>query len=86
EWKDRIVDYGRQNISINEDLIAEVTGLGMEGYHFFNKRVDREAEEKRFVEGTEKLIFVTMGLLVSSIPSPYDEVTRMMVHFISLDG
>ncbi|KAH9314972.1 hypothetical protein KI387_023599, partial [Taxus chinensis] len=62
------------------------TSLSMEGYHFFNKRVDRDVEEKIFVEGSKKLIYITAGLLVSSIPPPYDEVTRMMIRFISLEG
>ncbi|KAH9297995.1 hypothetical protein KI387_029677, partial [Taxus chinensis] len=55
-------------------------------YRFFNKRVIKEAEERRFVEEEEKLIFNTAGLLVNSIPSPYDEVTRMMIRYISLEG
>ncbi|KAH9312179.1 hypothetical protein KI387_027214, partial [Taxus chinensis] len=83
EW---IVEYGGHKILVNEELIAEATSVGMEGYHFFNKRVDRDVEERRFVEGSEKLIYVTMGLLVILIPPPYDEVTRMMIQFISLEG
>ncbi|KAH9295576.1 hypothetical protein KI387_039164, partial [Taxus chinensis] len=85
EWKERTVDYGGQKILVNEELIAEVTGLSLEGYHFFNKRVDRDAEERRFVEGAKKLIYVTAGLLVNLIPPPYDEITRMMIRFISLE-
>ncbi|KAH9292477.1 hypothetical protein KI387_042334, partial [Taxus chinensis] len=86
EWKERTVDYGGQKIPVNEELIAEVTGLSLEGYRFFNKRVIKEAEERRFVEDDEKLTFSIAGLLVSSIPSPFDEVTHMMIRFISLEG
>ncbi|KAH9293285.1 hypothetical protein KI387_041509 [Taxus chinensis] len=86
EWNERMVDYGGQKILINDELIAEATGLSLEGYRFFNKRVIKEAEERRFVEEEEKLIFNTAGLLVNSIPSPYDEVTRMMIRYISLEG
>ncbi|KAH9311136.1 hypothetical protein KI387_026171, partial [Taxus chinensis] len=85
EWKERTVDYGGQKILVNEELIAEATGLSLDGYRFFNKRVIKETKERRFVEEDEKLIFSTAGLLVSSIPSPFDEVTRMMIRFISLE-
>lgn len=86
DWKDRKVEYGGQKVLINEELIAEAIGLGMDGYRFFNKRIDRPAEERKFVEGNEKLVFVTMGLQVSFIPPPFNEVTRMMVRYISLEG
>lgn len=46
---------------INEELIAKATCLGMDGYRFFNKRIDRPTEERKFVEGNEKLVFIMMG-------------------------
>lgn len=41
DWKDHTVEYRGQKISINEELIVEATGLDMDGYRFFNKRIDK---------------------------------------------
>ncbi|KAH9312502.1 hypothetical protein KI387_027537, partial [Taxus chinensis] len=85
DWKDRRVEYAGHKITVNEELIVEATSLEMEGLCFFSKRVDKKVEEKKFVAEDEVLMFVIVGLWVSSIPPPFDEITCMMVRYISLE-
>ncbi|KAH9324242.1 hypothetical protein KI387_004420, partial [Taxus chinensis] len=66
-------------IEITEELIAQITSLSLEGTKFFNKKVDREVETKKFLEEGENLEFVTAGLKVASIPEPFDELAKMVV-------
>ena len=74
--KEKKVEYGGHQVIINEELIDEATGLEMEGYHFFNKRIDKNSKENKFSDDGEELKFVTAGFRVSSIPKPFDEVTK----------
>ncbi|KAH9301284.1 hypothetical protein KI387_012867, partial [Taxus chinensis] len=48
--------------------------------------MEKEVEEKLFLDDGEMLDIKKEGILVSSIPQPYDEVTRMMVHYVTLEG
>ncbi|KAH9318140.1 hypothetical protein KI387_019909, partial [Taxus chinensis] len=66
-------------MEITEDLIAQITGLSLEGTKFFNKKVDREVETKKFLEEGENLEFVVVGIKVASIPKPFAELAKMVV-------
>ncbi|KAH9291794.1 hypothetical protein KI387_043015, partial [Taxus chinensis] len=85
-WKDGSITFRGVSYAVNEELIALVTGLDMDGVKFSSKRIDRKVEEAKFVEEGDDLIFTTGGILVSSIPPPFDEIARMMVRYITLEG
>ncbi|KAH9332024.1 hypothetical protein KI387_004132, partial [Taxus chinensis] len=56
------VRYGGQRVLVNEDLIAEVMSLAIDGIKFFSKRVDKNAEVKKFSKIGEDLLFVMDGI------------------------
>ncbi|KAH9308676.1 hypothetical protein KI387_036587, partial [Taxus chinensis] len=56
----------------------------MKGNTFFKNKMDKEAEENIFLDEGEMLDIKKEGILVSSILQPYDEVTRMMVCYVTL--
>ncbi|KAH9329036.1 hypothetical protein KI387_001144, partial [Taxus chinensis] len=56
-----------------------VTGLSIDRTKFFNKRVDREVEDKKFLDEGENLEFVTAGIKLAFVPEPFAEITRMVV-------
>ncbi|KAH9299503.1 hypothetical protein KI387_031185, partial [Taxus chinensis] len=78
-WKQRIVEYGEICIKITEDFITEVTGAKLRRDRFFNKRVEKNIEAKKFLADGENLESVMTGIKVTSIPEPFDEIERMIV-------
>ncbi|KAH9330516.1 hypothetical protein KI387_002624, partial [Taxus chinensis] len=60
-------------------------GLSLEGIRFFNKKIDKNTKVRKFIEASEELQFVTMGIKVNSIPTSFDELSKMMVRFITLE-
>ncbi|KAH9297255.1 hypothetical protein KI387_028937, partial [Taxus chinensis] len=56
-----------------------VTRLSLDGTKFFNKRVDREVEAKKFLDEVENLKFMTAGIKITSVPEPFTEISRMVV-------
>ncbi|KAH9311500.1 hypothetical protein KI387_026535, partial [Taxus chinensis] len=78
-WKNRVVKYNNIEVEKTEEIIAQITGLSLDGTKFFNKRVDREVEAKKFLDEGENLEFVTVGIKLTSIPEPFTELTRMVV-------
>ncbi|KAH9308567.1 hypothetical protein KI387_036478, partial [Taxus chinensis] len=59
---DRKVEYGGHRVIINEKLIAKEIGLDLEGYHFFNKRIDRTVEDEKFSEEGKEVEFTFVGV------------------------
>ncbi|KAH9301384.1 hypothetical protein KI387_012967, partial [Taxus chinensis] len=78
-WKHRVVKYNNIEVDITEKLIAQIMGLNLDGTKFFNKKVDREVETKKFLDEGENLEFVTADIKLASIPEPFVELTRMVV-------
>ncbi|KAH9306062.1 hypothetical protein KI387_010466, partial [Taxus chinensis] len=60
------------------ELISRVTGLSLDGTKFFNKRVDREVEAKKFLDEGENLEFVMAGIKLASVLEPFAEIARMV--------
>ncbi|KAH9295336.1 hypothetical protein KI387_038924, partial [Taxus chinensis] len=50
----------------------------MDGIKFYMNKFDKDAEEKKFVEGDETLKIGKTGLLCSSILPPYDDIAKMV--------
>ncbi|KAH9306454.1 hypothetical protein KI387_010858, partial [Taxus chinensis] len=78
-WRNRVVKYSNIEVEISEELISQVIELSLDGTKFFNKRVDREVEAKKFLDEGENLEFVTDGIKLASIPEPFAEITKMVV-------
>ncbi|KAH9327892.1 hypothetical protein KI387_044384, partial [Taxus chinensis] len=75
----RVVEYSNIKVEISEELIAQVTGLSLDGTKFFNKCMDREVEAKKFLDEGENLEFVTLGIKIEFVPEPFTEIARMVV-------
>ncbi|KAH9298128.1 hypothetical protein KI387_029810, partial [Taxus chinensis] len=57
-----------------------VEGMSMKGANFFANKNTRSELEKIFLEEDEEME------QVSSFPSPYDEVVKLIVSYLNLEG
>ncbi|KAH9306891.1 hypothetical protein KI387_011295, partial [Taxus chinensis] len=78
-WKNQVVKYNNIEVEIIEELITQITGLSLDGTKFFNKKVDREVETKKFLDDGENLEFVIADIKLALIPEPFAELTGMVV-------
>ncbi|KAH9321977.1 hypothetical protein KI387_016616, partial [Taxus chinensis] len=78
-WRNHVVKYNNIEVEISEELIAQVTGLSLDGTKLFNKRVDREVEAKKFLDEGENLEFLMGDIKLASVPKPFAKIARMVV-------
>ncbi|KAH9329531.1 hypothetical protein KI387_001639, partial [Taxus chinensis] len=85
-WKDTVVRIKGYAIEITEDLIALVTSLSMDDMKYLKKKCSKEEEERHFLKPGEQLVPIHGGYLRYSFRKPYDEVSKIIIKYITLEG
>lgn len=89
-WKDGSVLVGNQRMEVTEDIIAEATGLALDGTNFYRERKLSDKAIGDFVESEqERNRLVKIGnsyFNPASVSRPWRFVFFVIMEYLTLDG
>ncbi|KAH9315249.1 hypothetical protein KI387_023876 [Taxus chinensis] len=70
KWNNRKVTYKGRVFDVNEEIIAKVTRFNRKGLNFYKNKIDIDAEEWKFLNYGESLVYKNGGYVRVSLPPP----------------
>eukprot|EP01018_Ginkgo_biloba_P009172 Gb_23349 [translate_table: standard] len=85
-WKDGRVMVSGTEITINEALIADVSGLPNEGEVVSRDKMIQVSQLTKFIKDDETFCWLDSGIARESLPKPWDRVAVQVMKYLTLEG
>eukprot|EP01018_Ginkgo_biloba_P005442 Gb_21171 [translate_table: standard] len=85
-WTDGKVTVNGLEFSINEVLIAEVSGLPNEGEVITRDKTNQVGQLTKFITDDETFCWLESGIAKESLPKPWDRVAMQVMKYLTLEG
>ena len=71
---------------MTEEEITWVTSLPIDGWRWFNRKINDPSLKEDFLEGKEKLEKKGRGIDRLSLPHPWEDVSLGLIKYITFEG
>eukprot|EP01018_Ginkgo_biloba_P023702 Gb_11572 [translate_table: standard] len=85
-WKDGRVVVSGTEITVNEALIADVSGLPNEGEVVSRDEMNQVSQLTKFIKDDETFCWLDSGIARESLPKPWDRVAVQVMKYLTLEG
>eukprot|EP01018_Ginkgo_biloba_P023420 Gb_40337 [translate_table: standard] len=85
-WRDGKVVVNGLEFSINEGLIAEVSGLPNEGEVITRDKTNQVGQLTKFIRDDETFCWLDSRIARESLPKPWDRVAIQVMKYLTLEG